>query len=125
MRTLGDAGKIIGAVTKAGGNSVSVGSIKLSLSNRSALIDQARTEAVQTAKASAEAIAQAAGRHVGELEYVQEIDPQAYRYGYDQQRDVYNDMALTGGVAMAPQISPGQEDVSVTVQVRWSVAPAQ
>lgn len=125
VRTLADAGKVIGAVTSAGGNAVSVNSIKLSMSNRAALIDQARTEAVQKAKASAEAIAQAAGRQVGELEYVQEVDPQAYRYGYGNYDQGLNTMAMTADAVMAAPISPGEQDVNVTVQVRWSVAPAQ
>lgn len=127
VRTVGDAGKVIGAVTRAGGNTVSVGSIKLSVRNRAALVDKARTEAVQKAKASAEAIAQAAGRHVGELEFVQEIEPQTYPYGYyDQSRSLrgVNDMAFAAGTLPTP-ISPGEQNVSVTVQVRWSVAPAQ
>lgn len=127
VRTLADAGKVIGAVTTAGGNAVSVGSIKLSLSNRSALIDQARTEAVQKSKASAEAIARAAGREVGELEYVQEVDPQAYRYGYglNEQRGAFDAVGMSAGALMAAPISAGEQDVTVTVQVRWSVAPAQ
>lgn len=117
VRSLDDAGKVIGAVSSAGGNRVSIGSIKLSFSNRAALIDQARVQAVERSKAAAEAIARAAGREVGELEFVQEIDPT----GYPQPTATFalNDSAAA---LKSVPISPGEQTVSVTVQVRWSVA---
>lgn len=127
VRTLDDAGKVISAVTDAGGNSVNVSSIKLSLSNRDALIDEARSEAVAKSKASAEAIAQAAGRKVGKLEYVQEVDPNngrgydayAEKYDFGMEQDV---VGLSAAALPSVPIAPGEQDVTVTVQVRWSVA---
>lgn len=123
VRTLDDAGKVLSAVAGASGNAVSVGSIKLSLSNRDALIDQARSEAVAKSRASAEAIAKAGGQKLGELEYVQEVNPDAPRYAYDQSSDLVDSSYFSGAAAAkAVPISPGDQDVDVTVQVRWAVA---
>lgn len=126
VRTLDDAGKVISAVTDAGGNSVNISSIKLTLSNRDALIDEARSEAVAKSRASADAIAKAAGREVGKLEYVQEVDPNNGR-GYDPYAAKYDfgtaqdSVGLSAALPSVP-ISAGEQDVTVTVQVRWSVA---
>lgn len=123
VAALKDAGKVLTAVTSGGGNNVRIGSTELSLSNRDALIDQARADAVAKAKASAAAIATAAGREVGELEYVEEINPQASPYGYEmsQTRDALGNFDA-GTAAGSVPISAGEQDVTVTVQVRWSVA---
>jgi hypothetical protein len=122
VRKLDDAGKIIGAVTAAGGNAVSINGISLSISNKDVLIAQARTNAVKKSKAAAAALAKAAGRDVGDLEYVEEVAAQPNyfnRADYD-----YGDqlMASVRGVAASVPITPGKQQVSVTVKVRWSLA---
>lgn len=120
VRTLSNAGKVIGSVTTAGGNAVRIGGVTLSIGNKDALIAQARTAAVAKSKAAAQALAEAAGQDVGRLEYVEEVSPQ----------QVYPDYAYKGlnGIADAAgtvprsvPISPGKQTVSVTVKVRWSL----
>ncbi|RNL77788.1 SIMPL domain-containing protein [Nocardioides marmorisolisilvae] len=120
VRKLGKAGTVIGAVTTAAGNAVSVGSISFSISNRDDLVAQARTNAVKKSKAAAEALAKAAGRDVGELEYVEEVTPQDV-YAYPQAAKLLNADALFRGSYSTP-IRPGKQQVSVTVKVRWSIA---
>jgi uncharacterized protein YggE len=126
VRKLDKAGKTVGDVTNAtGNNSVSVSSISLSFSNQAELIAQARTKAVKKSKAAAVALAKAAGRDVGELEYVAEVAPQQYGYGYN--RLLSADSAFAGAVTKAElnsavPFSPGKSSLSVTVQVRWSLA---
>lgn len=124
VRKLDDAGKVIGAVSAAGGNRASIGSVRLSFSNRAALIDQARVQAVERSKEAAEAIARAAGRSVGELEFVQEIDPNAYAAGTGGFQAGTFDLSSVSALKSVP-ISPGEQTLSVTVQARWSVAPGQ
>lgn len=122
VRTLGKAGTVIGAVATAAGNDVSVGSISFSISNRDELIAQARADAVKKSKAAAEALAKAAGRDVGTLEYVEEVQPQTV-YPYAQlagERAVTADSIFKG--SWSTPIRPGKQQVSVTVKVRWSLA---
>lgn len=117
---LANGGKVIGAVTSAGGNAVRIGSIKLSLSDRDSLIAKARTKAVQESKAAAEALAKAAGRDVGTLEYVEEVVPQTYEEtGYAAAS--LDSLSSRSAKAIVP-VSAGKQDVSVTVQVRWSLS---
>jgi len=120
VRKLGKAGTVIGAVTTAAGNAVSVGSISLSISNRDELVAQARTNAVKKSKAAAEALAKAAGRDVGELEYVEEVVPQPV-YGYPYAEKLLDGAAFARNSYSTP-IRPGKQQVSVTVKVRWSLA---
>lgn len=121
VRTLAKAGKTIGAVAGAAGNAVDIGGISLSISNQSELIAKARTAAVRKSKAAAAALAKAAGRDVGALEYVEEVVPQ--RYGYNAPSDL-DSLALMRGAAPSASvpISPGRQQVSVTVKVRWALA---
>ncbi|MCZ4500802.1 MAG: hypothetical protein JWQ74_3357 [Marmoricola sp.] len=118
VKKLADGGKVIGAVTTAGGNAVSVGSIKLTLSNRDSLVAQARTKAVKESKAAAVALAEAAGREVGTLEYVEEVTPQTYA---DQDYAYANDARLSSLSTKSVPISAGKQDVAVNVSVRWSL----
>lgn len=120
VRELDDAGTVVGAVTDAGGNAVSVGSTSLSISNRDALVATARAKAVKKSKAAAEALAKAAGREVGELEYVEEVGPRSI-YDYDQSFEL-SSRRLVAGAALAAPIRPGKQQVSVTVKVRWALA---
>jgi uncharacterized protein YggE len=125
VRTLDKAGETVGDVTNAAGNAVSISSIALSFSNQAELIAQARTKAVKKSKAAAEALAEAAGRDVGELEFVAEVTPQRYGCCYDG-LNATGDMAFAKAVpaaALASSVpfSPGKSQVSVTVQVRWSL----
>jgi len=121
VRKLSAAGKAISAVTTRGGNAVSVSNLRLSMSNRDALVAQARASAVRKSKAAAEALAEAAGRKVGDLEYVEEVAPQRAYY-----RDAVN-FAFKRGLMSADAVTsvpirPGKQQVSVTVNVRWALA---
>lgn len=125
VRKLDKAGETIGDVTTAAGNAVRISSISLSLSNQSELIAQARTKAVKKSKAAAVALAKAAGRDVGELEYVAEVVPQRYGYGYNSPGTadgLFARAVSLNEVSASVPISPGKQQVNVTVQVRWSLA---
>jgi hypothetical protein len=115
VRPLSIAGKVIGAVTAAGGNAVSIGSVTMSMSNQAALLAQARTAAIRNAKAAAEAMAGAAGRKVGELVYVNDTPPT------DTGDYPVDNLDLRAAAKAAVPISAGTKSVSVTVQTRWSL----
>lgn len=117
VRKLDAAGEAISSATTAAGNTVSVGDIALSISKKDDLVAQARTKAVQESKKAAEALAKAAGREVGDLVYVEEV-PQA------EQPTPYPmaDAATSAGGIKSVPISPGEQTVSVTVKVRWSLS---
>ncbi|HET6153949.1 MAG TPA: SIMPL domain-containing protein [Marmoricola sp.] len=115
VRPLSLAGETIGAVTTAGGNAVSIGSVTLSMSNQTALLAQARAAAIRNAKAAADAMASAAGRTIGELVYVDDA-PQAAPADYP----LYNLDLAAVAKGTAP-ISAGTKSVSVTVQTRWTL----
>jgi len=121
VRKLDKAGETIGGVATAAGNAVSVSGISLSISNQDELIAKARTAAVKKSKAAAAALAKAAGRDVGDLEYVEEVVPE--RYDYDENNlDRMFLAKSTAAIAASVPISPGKQQVSVTVKVRWALA---
>ncbi|MFL6022669.1 MAG: SIMPL domain-containing protein [Marmoricola sp.] len=121
VRDLAKAGQTIGAVTNAAGNAVSIGGVTFSISNRDELVAQARTNAVKKSKAAAQALAKAAGRDVGDLEYVEEVAPQRVYGDFARAPQAY-DGPMAAKLASSVAISPGKQQVSVTVKVRWSLA---
>lgn len=124
VRDLTKAGRTIGAVTAAAGNAVEINGATFSISNVDELIAKARANAVKKSKAAAEALAKAAGRDVGELEYVEEVQPQAV-YGDYARRAAFDVDAMVLNSAKSQRsiaITPGKKQVSVTVKVRWSLA---
>lgn len=121
VRKLGNAGKTIGAVVTAAGNAVDIAGISLSISNRDELVAKARASAVKKSKAAAVALAQAAGREVGKLEYVEEVVPQRTFYN-DGDVAALNAFSVKRLPSPSVPINPGRQTVSVTVKVRWSLA---
>lgn len=120
VRKLDKAGETLGDVTTAAGNAVSIGGIQLSISNQDQLVAKARTQAVKRSKAAATALAEAAGRSVGQLLYVEEVEPRRY-YG-DNGLDAAVSEKLSFQRALSVPITPGQQKLSVNVKVRWSLA---
>ncbi len=127
VRDLTKAGKTLGGVTAAAGNAVKISGVSFSLSNQDEIIAKARDAAVKKSKAAAAALAEAAGREVGELLYVEEVVPQRYG-GYNGIGDgLFRAAVPTSGVmqslrAGSVPISPGQLEFDVTVKVRWSLS---
>ncbi|MFL6157582.1 MAG: SIMPL domain-containing protein [Marmoricola sp.] len=120
VRDLDSAGGVISTATSAAGSAVSVDNVVMSISNKADLIAQARTKAVKSSKKAAEALAEAAGRDIGDLVYVAEAttnDTPAYpTAGFAA------DNAAGSATSASVPISSGQQKVSVTVQVRWSLS---
>jgi uncharacterized protein YggE len=112
------AGAIIDAALGAGANLIN------SLSFYASSIDepwrQAIALAVASARADAEAMAQAAGGRLGALQELSTQGPTV------PPRPMF-DVAARGKMAMAEQtpINPGQQTVNVFVTARWSFVPRQ
>jgi len=114
VRNLDDLGRILDEVVKNGANSIY--GVQFDLADRSAALGEARTKAVQNAQDQAQALAQAAGLFLGEVQTIS-----YYGGGYPL---VYYGGMGGGGGAAAPQsvpISAGQLMISVDVSITYSV----
>ena len=114
IREIDKAGTIIDAVAAAGGDLTRIDSIDFSVDDPSAYYEEARQEAMADAKAKAEQLAELAGGRLGKATYISEssqVPPPIYR------QDIYEE-AVPG--AETP-ISPGEMEISLTVQVAYAL----
>ena len=113
IRDLAKAGEIIDAATAAGGNDVVVQNLAFSIEDNTALLEMARTAAWNDAEAKAEQLARLAGvtlqRAVSITETINYNTPPVY-----YERDLGADQAAT-------PIEPGQQEVTVVVQVTFGL----
>ena len=119
LHDIAGAGGLIDAAAGAVGDAVRVQSIGFSIDDDSALKAEARTQAVHLAQLQAEQMAKAAGVKLGKIRYISEVPasspmPYAERYLGDAK-------AAVGSGAPAP-IEPGQQELSLTVDVVWDIA---
>lgn len=115
VRELPDAGATISDAVSAGGNAVRLHDVRLQIGDEDALLEQARAAAFAEAQAKAEQYAAEAGRPLGDVASVREVQvtPRVNR--------VYASAAF-GSVereASVP-IRAGSADLRVTVSVVWS-----
>ena len=113
IRDIDRAGAIIDAVAEAGGDLTRIDSIGFSVDDLSAYYEQARQEAMADANAKAEQLAELAGVTLGKATYISEgisypIYPRDYNY----------EMV---GEALVTLISPGEMEISLTVQVAYAI----
>jgi len=114
IREIDKAGTIIDAVATAGGDLTRIDSINFSVDDPSAYYEDAREEAMADAKTKAEQLAELAGGRLGKATYISEssqVPPPIYR------QDVYEE-ALP---AATTPISPGEMEISLTVQVAYTL----
>ena len=113
IRDLAKAGEIIDAATAAGGNDVVVQNLAFSIEDNTALLEMARTAAWNDAEAKAEQLARLAGvtlqRAVSITETINYNTP-----------PVYYERGLGADQAATP-IEPGQQEVTVVVQVTFGL----
>jgi uncharacterized protein YggE len=114
LRDLGAAGATITAAVAAGGNAARLQGISYELDDDTALRAVARTAAFADARVRAEQYAQLAGRRLGDVVLVTE------------QVSASGPVPMAAGDAAAASaavpIAPGSTDVTVTAEVRWSLA---
>ena len=116
IREVDKAGTIIDEVAKAGGDFTRIDSISFSVDDPSAYHEEARKEAMADAKVKAEQLAKLGGVSLGKPTYISEsiyMPPPIYRGAIPEAVPV---------PAPAPTpISPGELEISLTVQVAYAI----
>jgi uncharacterized protein len=116
VRTVGNAGAIIDAVAKAGGDNTRINSISLTIDDPTPYEKNARQLAMADAKAKAQQLADLAGVKLGKPTYISESSFTAPISSVD----------IGKGVAAAPSpapppISAGTTDITLSVQVEYQI----
>jgi len=115
IRDIEQVGPIIDAVAAAGGDYTRINNISFSVDDPTPYYEEARQKAVADARAKAEQLADLAGLNLGKATYISE--------GTVYPPVVYRDAGME---AMAPApttpISPGEIELSLTVQVAYAIA---
>jgi uncharacterized protein YggE len=119
LHDVAGAGALIDAAAGAAGDAVRVQSMGFSIADDSALRAEARTQAVHLATLQADQMAKAAGVKLGAIRRISEV-PATSPMPYDPYA---TDRAVAGGPVAAPApVLPGQQELSVTVDVVWDIA---
>lgn len=109
------AGAVLDAVVAAGGDLVQIGGVTPVVLETSDAANKARAEAIANARAKAEDYAKLLDLKLGSVEYVTEISaPMSIRSSFASGDD--------SGKAESPtEINLGEQQITVTVEVRWSI----
>ena len=114
VRTASKAGSIIEAVVTAGGDNVQLGGVIPTTLNPSLATEDARAAAVANAKSKASSYAKLLGTSIGKVLSLEE-----------QSSPVYSSPFPMGKVGAADaatvEIDLGEQDVTVTITVRWTL----
>ena len=113
VRDIEKVGEVIGAVTEAGANSVH--GVQFMVEDAAALEESARKAAMADAKARAESLAELAGVRLGEVRHI------SLNHGGGWQPYPMAARMEAADAAVVPGISPGQQSVSVQVQVSFAL----
>jgi len=109
------AGPIIDAIAEAGGNLTRIDSISFSVDEPSAYYEEAREKAMAGAKAKADQMAELAGVTLGKPTYITES---VYAAPPIYPRVMYE---VEAAAAVPTPISPGETEISLTVQVAYAI----
>ena len=120
LHDIGGAGALIDAAAGAVGDAVRVQSIGFSIDDDSALKAEARTQAVHLAQLQAEQMAKAAGVKLGKIRLISEVPASGPMPYYEQYAGDAAKRAV-GSAAPAP-VLPGQQELSLMVDVVWEIA---
>ena len=113
VRDLATGGATISAAVAAGGDAARLSGVQFLLEDDEAQRTQARDEAFASAKAKAEQYAELAGRELGAVQTVTEdVRPAG---------QPFPEHAYDTAASAAVPLAPGSAEVSVDVQVRWSL----
>lgn len=113
IRDINKAGTIIDAVAEAGGDLTRINGINFIVDDPTAFYTQAREKAMADAKAKAEQMASLAGIKLGKPIYISENS--SYIPG------PYPLRAYAEGASASTSISPGELDITLTVQVGYAI----
>jgi uncharacterized protein len=106
------AGAVVDAVVAAGGNNMTVDAVSPFILDPSASTESARASAVKNAKAKANSYAKLLGVSLGSVTYLEELNASFPTPVV---------MAMAKSDAGATTVDLGQQDVTVSVNVRWAI----
>jgi uncharacterized protein YggE len=113
VRTASKAGTIIEAVVTAGGDAVQLGGVMPTTLNPATATEDARAAAVANAKSKASSYAKLLGTSIGKVLSLEEQSSPVYSSPFP--------MAKAEAADSAVQIDLGEQDVTVTITVRWAL----
>ena len=114
VRKASTAGTIIEAVVNAGGDNVQLGGVIPTTVNPSLATEEARAAAVANAKSKASSYAKLLGTSIGKVLSLEEQSSPIYSTPFP--------MAKAGAAdAAAVEIDLGEQDVTVSITVRWAL----
>jgi uncharacterized protein YggE len=113
VRKAADAGTIIEAVVTAGGDNVQLGGVIPVTLNPATASEEARAAAVTNAKSKATSYAKLLGTSVGKVLSLEEQSSPVYSSPFP--------IAKAEAADSAVQIDLGEQDVTVTITVRWAL----
>ena len=113
VRNASKAGTIIEAVLTAGGDSVQLGGVIPVTLNPTLATEQARAAAVTNAKSKASSYAKLLGTSIGKVLSLEEQSSPVYSSPFP--------MAKAAADSTVVEIDLGEQDVTVTITVRWSL----
>lgn len=117
VRDLGRVAEVIDDAVAAAGDDVQISGVSFTADNPDARIGEARAQAMASARAKAEELASAGGVTLGApLSIVESSN------GGMPPWPIYRDMAMSASVDESTPIQPGELEVSVTVQVTYSIS---
>jgi uncharacterized protein YggE len=110
-------GTLLSGVVDAGANTVS--SLSFEIDDADTIESEARAEAIEKARAKAEAVAQAGGFSVGRILdiYESSVYPR-YNYTYAENSIAYG---MDSDMKVAPTIEAGSEEINVNVTIRFEI----
>ena len=113
VRTASKAGSIIEAVVTAGGDNVQLGGVIPVTLNPSVATEDARAAAVANAKSKAASYAKLLGTSIGKVLSLEEQSSPVYSSPFP--------MAKASADAAAVEIDLGEQDVTVSITVKWAL----
>ena len=112
VRKAADAGTIIEAVVTAGGDNVQLGGVIPTTLNPAIATEEARAAAVTNAKSKASSYAKLLGTSIGKVLFLEEQSSPIYSSPFPMAK---------AEADSAVQIDLGEQDVTVTITVRWAL----
>ena len=112
IRNAANAGDIVDSVIAAGGDNLQINGVTPFVLDSTKSAEAARAVAVKTAKTKASAYAKLLGVKLGKVAYLNENSSPVYSGPV---------FAMAKDSAAATQIDLGQQEITVTVEVRWNI----
>jgi uncharacterized protein YggE len=118
LRDLSKAGAQIDALVGVGGDALQVQGIGYSINDSTALLSQARADAVKRATEQAQQMADAAGIKLGRVRTISEVPLQP---GYPFDRFQLSGRGAGGDAAVSVPLAPGSQELTLTVTVVYDI----